>query len=142
MSWVLDRISQPICFKHMMIKAQKIINQLAKKVIGLQEPIHILAICSGGKTVGKYIAEYLKRKGVKVTRHEIWVNIVNGKAKIWKTDFRKLDYRGTALIVEDVIWKGTSVIAVKKILQGMKRKRVYTAVLLDYNHKADFSVFR
>lgn len=122
-------------------KAVKIIQQLAKKVIGLPQPIHIVAVCSGGKTVGKYIKRYLVNQGIKSNYFEVWTNIMKGQAKIWRTDFKKSNYIGTALIVEDVIWKGTSVNATKKMLMRMKKKRVYTAVLLDYNHKADFSVF-
>jgi len=122
-------------------RAQKIINRLARKVTKLKPPIHIIAICSGGKTVGECTLNYLKSKNIESSYYEVWTNIINGKAKIWKTNFYKKDYKGTVLIVEDVIWKGTAVKAVRKYLYGMKKKKVYSAVLLDYNHKADFSVF-
>lgn len=122
-------------------KIDKLINQLAQNVVNLKPPIHIIAICSGGKTVGKQIAKYLDKKGIKNSYHEVWTNIINGKANIWKSDFKREDYIGTVLIAEDVIWKGTSVKAAKKMLYSMKRKKIYTAVLLDCNKKADFSVF-
>jgi hypoxanthine phosphoribosyltransferase len=120
---------------------EKLINKLAKKCLGLKSPVHIIAVCSGGKTVGKYVNKYLNSKGLKSSYYEVWTNIVDGKATMWKSDFGKKDYTGTALIVEDVIWKGTSVKAVKRMLKSFKNKKVYTAVLLDFNKKADFSIY-
>ena len=117
-------------------------SQLGRQVAHLEEPIHILAVCSGGKTVGKEIAKYLKQTGIKASYFEVWTNIVGGKATIWKSDFKKSDYVGTALITEDVIWKGTSVETARKMLKKMKNKKVYIAVILDFNHKADFAIFR
>jgi len=119
----------------------KLINKLAKKVDKLKQPIHVIAVCSGGRTVGKYITKYLNSQGINASYFEVWTNIVNGKATIWKTDFKKEHYTGTALIAEDVIWKGTSVKAVKEMLQDMKKEKTYLAVLLDFNNKADFSIF-
>ena len=119
----------------------KLTNQLAKKVSNLPQPIHILAICSGGRTVGQYIYKYLKTKRVNVSYFEVWTNIIGKKATILKTNFKKKDYKGTVLIVEDVVWKGTSLMAVKGMLHSMNSKKFYTAVLLDFNHKADFSIF-
>lgn len=119
----------------------KLISQLSKKVSNLPQPIHILAICSGGRTVGQYIYKYLKSKKINVSYFEVWTNIIDKKAEILKTNFKKKDYKGTVLIVEDVVWKGTSLMAVKKMLRLMSKKRFYTAVLLDFNHKADFSIF-
>ena len=125
-----------------MSSTEKIINQLAKQVANLEQPIHVLAVCSGGKTVGKQITKYLKEKGIQTSYHEVWTNIVGGKATIWKSDFKKKDYTGTALIAEDVIWNGRSVNATKKMLKEIKNKKIYTAVILDCNHKADFAIFR
>lgn len=119
----------------------KITNQLAKKVSNLPQPIHILAICSGGRTVGQNIYKFLKSKRINASYFEVWTNIIGGRASILKTNFKKKDYRGTVLIVEDVVWKGTSLMAVKKMLRSMSKKKFYTAVLLDFNHKADFSIF-
>jgi len=123
-------------------KTEKIINNLAKQVAKLPQPIHVIAICSGGKTVGKQINKFLKNKKINTSYHEVWTNIMDGKATVWKSDFKKKDYTGTALLVEDVIWNGKSVNATKKMLKNMKNKKVYTAVILDCNHKADFAVFR
>lgn len=123
-------------------KTERIINNLAKQVVGLPEPIHVLAICSGGKTVGKQIVKYLKSKKIKTTYSEVWTNFIDGKATVWKCNFEKKDYVGTALLAEDVIWNGRSVNAARKMLKNMKSKKVYTAVILDCNHKADFAVFR
>ncbi len=119
----------------------KIIDTLAEKVEHLEQPIHVIAVCSGGRSVGERITEFLKNKGIEVEYFEAWTNIVNGKATIWKSSFKKDDYTGTALIAEDVIWMGRSVGAVKEMLHNMKDKKIYTAVLLDCNNKADFSVF-
>ena len=123
-------------------KTQKIINNLAKQAMKLPQPIHVIAVCSGGKTVGKQIARYFKSHRINTSYHEVWTNIVNGKAAVWKSDFKKKDYKGTALIAEDVIWNGKSVNATKRMLKGMKRQKPYVAVILDCNHKADFAVFR
>ena len=117
-------------------------NQLAVQVVHLEQPIHVLAVCSGGKTVGRHIHKFLKGRRIKSSYFEVWTNIVNGKAEVWKSDFKKKHYTGTALIAEDVIWNGRSVNATKKMLRGMKNKKTYTAVILDCNHKADFAVFR
>ncbi|MGC9611024.1 MAG: phosphoribosyltransferase family protein [Minisyncoccia bacterium] len=124
-----------------MPKVNKITKDLAHKVIKLEQPIHVLAVCSGGRTVGKYLKQYLSARGISTTYNEVWTNIIRGKASVWKTSFKAKNYKGTALIVDDVIWKGRSVNATKKMLLGMKKKRVYTATLLDCNHKADFSIF-
>ncbi len=124
-----------------MERAVKLVNQLAQKCLKLKPPIHVIAVCSGGRTVGKCVNKYLKSKGIKSSYYEVWTNIVGGKATVWKSDFKKKDYTGTALICEDVIWKGNSVNATKKMLRKMKNKKVYTAVLLDFNKKADFSIF-
>lgn len=123
-------------------KTEQILNKLAKQAVHLPQPIHVLAICSGGKTVGKQIYKFLRNKKIKASYHEVWTNIVDGKATVWKSTFNKKDYKGTALLAEDVIWNGRSVNAAKKMLKQMKARRVYTAVILDCNHKADFAVFR
>ncbi len=125
----------------MKTKAIKLINDLAKKAEHLKPPIHIIAVCSGGEFVGKQIYKYLKQKGVESSYHEVWTNIIGGKANIWKSDFKKSDYIRTALLAEDVIWLGRSVNAAKKMVYKMKNKKAYIAVILDYNHKADFSIF-
>ena len=127
---------------YMTPKTQKIINQLARQVVHLSQPIQVLAICSGGKIVGKQINKFLKNKKIKSSYFEVWTNIIDGKATIWKTDFKKKDYIGTILLAEDVIWSGRSVNAAKRMLQEIKKKKVYTAGILDCNHKADFAVFR
>ena len=123
-------------------KTEKIINNLAKQAEGLPQPIHVIAVCSGGKTVGKQMAKYFKSHKIKASYHEVWTNIVDGKASVWKSDFKKKDYTGTALIAEDVIWNGKSVNATKRMLREMKRQKPYVAVILDCNHKADFANFR
>jgi hypoxanthine phosphoribosyltransferase len=119
----------------------KLMDELAKKCQKLPEPIHVIAVCSGGRTVGLHISKYLKKKSLRVDYFEAWTNIVNNKAKISITNFTKKDYVGTVLIAEDVVWKGTSVKAVRAMLNKMKKKKTYLAVLLDMNKKADFSIF-
>jgi len=91
--------------------------------------------------VAKNMCQFLKSKGIKSSYFEVWTNTVNGKRTIWKTTFKKSDYTGTAVIVEDVIWKGGAIPPTKRMLNSMKRKRVYVASLLDCNKKGDFSVF-
>jgi len=124
-----------------MKNVEKIINQLARKTVHLPQPIHVIAVCSGGQIIGKKIYQYFKKNKINASYNEAWTNIVGGKAKIWKSDFKKSNYTGTALVVEDVIWRGRSVNAVKKMLRNMKSKRVYVAVILDCNSKGDFAIF-
>ena len=122
-------------------KAIKLINDLAKKAEHLKPPIHVIAVCSGGEIVGKQIYKYLKQKGIESSYYEAWTNIISGIATVWKCNFKKSDYIGTVLLAEDVIWLGRSVNAVLRMLHEMKKKKVYVAVILDYNRKADFSIF-
>lgn len=120
---------------------EKLITSLADQCKHLPQPIHLLAMCSGGTTVAKTMNKVLRSKGVKSNYFEVWTNTINGKRSIWKTDFKKSDYKGTAIIVEDVIWKGGALPPTKRMLKDMKKQKVYVASLLDCNLKADFSVF-
>lgn len=121
----------------------KLIRELGKKIEHLEQPIHLLAVCSGGMTLAKTINKHLKSKKIDSKYFEVWTNIINGKKKIWKTDFHKKDYTGTAVIVEDVIWKGSALPPIKKMLKTMKaRKKIFIVSLLDCNKKADFSIFK
>lgn len=120
-----------------------LIRDLGSKIEHLDQPIHLLAVCSGGMTLAKTINKYLKKKKVNSKYFEVWTNIINGKKKIWKTDFTKEHYCGTAVIVEDVIWKGSALPPIKKMLKEMKpRKKVFVISLLDCNKKADYSIFK
>lgn len=124
-------------------RTKKIIEELAKNLIHLKQPIHLLAVCSGGTTVAKTITSYLKKKGIEAEYFEVWTNIINGKSELWKTNFTKDNYTGTAVIIEDVIWKGRQLPPIKKMLKKMNpRKKFYLASLLDCNNKANFSVFK
>lgn len=68
---------------------------------------------------------------------------MKGKRTIWKTDFKKRNYRGSAVIVEDVIWTGGSIPPIKRMLRKLNpHKRPFVISLLDCNRKADFSVFQ
>ena len=122
-------------------KAIKLMDELAHKCIQLTEPIHVIAIVTGGRVVGKNIVRYLRSKGKQVDYFEVQINVTKGKASIWKTDFKKKNYTGTALLAEDVVWQGKSLKAAKRMLRNMSRKKFYTAVLLDFNKLADFSIF-
>lgn len=124
-------------------RTKEIIEELAQKLIYLEQPIHLLAVCSGGTTVAKAINSYLKKQKINVEHYEVWTNIINGKSKLWKTNFTKENYTGTAVIIEDVIWKGRQLPPIKKMLKIMNsHKKFYLASLLDCNKKADFSVFK
>jgi hypoxanthine-guanine phosphoribosyltransferase len=124
-------------------RTKEIIEELAQKLIHLEQPIHLLAICSGGTMVAKIITSYLSEKGIEAEYYEVWTNIINGKSELWKTNFTKENYTGTAVIIEDVIWKGRQLPPIKKMLKKMNsRKKFYLASLLDCNNKADFSVFK
>ena len=119
----------------------KLIYRLAKMCVGLPQSIHVIAICSGGRMVGKYITKYFKMHGIKASYFETWPDLVNKKAYIAKMNFSKSDYIGTVLLAEDAIWRGAAVEEMKEILNVMKHKKVYLATLLDLNKKADFSIF-
>ncbi len=95
-------------------KTKKLIEQLAKKVVHLNPPIHLLAICSGGITLAKGIQLYLEKKKIPTNYYEIWADVIDGKRKVGKMNFTKRDYKGTAVIVEDVIWRGAILPPVKK----------------------------
>ena len=95
---------------------KKLIANLADQCKNLPEPIHLLAICSGGISVAKTMNSVLHSKGINSKCFEVWTNTVNGKRSIWKTTFLKSDYTGTAVIVEDVIWKGGAIPPTKKCL--------------------------
>ena len=120
---------------------RKIIISLASKIIKLPQPIHLLAVCSGGKTIALNVYKFLKSKNISVNHFEMWTNTVNGKRTFWKTNFTKNDYKGTAVIVEDVIWKGGAIPPIKKKLKEMNSRKPYVISILDMNKKADFSVF-
>ncbi|MBI4088729.1 hypothetical protein HY415_01400 [Candidatus Kaiserbacteria bacterium] len=119
----------------------RFIIALAKQCKNLPPPIHLLAMCSGGKAVAKTMQRVLKSEGLNAEYYEVWTDTIHGKRRIWKTDFKKRNYTGTAVIVEDVIWKGRALPSTRKMLNDMKKKKVYVASLLDCNKKADFSVF-
>lgn len=124
-------------------RTKEIIEELAQKLVHLKQPIHLLAVCSGGTTVAKTIISYLKKQGIETDYYEVWTNIINGKSELWKTNFIKANYTGTAVIIEDVIWRGRQLPPIKKMLKKMNsRKKFYLASLLDCNNKADFSVFK
>jgi hypoxanthine-guanine phosphoribosyltransferase len=121
----------------------RLITDLGKKIAHLEQPIHLLAVCSGGMTLAKTIDKHLRSKKIDSKYFEVWTNIINGKKEIWKTDFLKENYSGTAVIVEDVIWKGSALPPIKKMLRIMKpRKKIFVISLLDCNKKADFSIFK
>lgn len=93
--------------------------------------------------MAKTITSYLKKEGIQAEYYEVWTNIINGKSELWKTNFTKENYTGTAVIIEDVIWKGRQLPPIKKMLKKMNfHKKIYLASLLDCNNKADFSVFK
>jgi len=66
-----------------------IIDKLGTKLVALPQPIHLLAICTGGITVAKMLAAYLRRKKIKASYYEVWTNLIKGKSYIWKTNFNK-----------------------------------------------------
>ena len=67
---------------------EKLITSLADQCKHLPQPIHLLAMCSGGTTVAKTMNKILRSKGVKSNYFEVWTNTINGKRSIWKTDFK------------------------------------------------------
>jgi len=120
-----------------------IIDKLGAKLVNIPQPVHLLAICTGGITVAKMLTAYLRKKKIKVAYYEVWTNVIKGKSYIWKTNFKKKDYIGSAVIVDDVIWHGTHLPSIKKYLKKLdSSKKIYIASLLDCNHKSDFAVFR
>ncbi|MGE0792906.1 MAG: hypothetical protein AB7V77_01855 [Candidatus Woesearchaeota archaeon] len=124
-------------------RTKEIVKDLAKQLVNLEPPIHLLAVCSGGIIVAKTIAAYLNKQRIKAEYYEVWTNVVQGKSTLWKTNFTKEKYIGTAVMVEDVVWKGRQLPPIRKMLRKMNsRKKFYLASILDCNNKADFSVFK
>ena len=121
----------------------ELLEQLANKIPKFKGPVHILAVCTGGVALAKLITKHLRKKGVDAKYFEIWTNIIDGVRTIERTNFKKSDYVGVAIIVDDVIWAGTVLPPIKKMLKKYHpKKRIYVASLLDCCHKADFAVFR
>jgi len=121
----------------------KLINKLGNQMLKLQQPIQLLAICSGGRIVAQELHKYFIKNKINPNYYEVWTNIVNGKSSIWKTDFPNKAYEGTAIIVEDVIWSGTQLPPVIEMLKKHNpEKKFFIASLLDCNKKADFFVYR
>jgi len=123
--------------------AKKIIAKLAKPISKLPQPIHLIAICSGGRGVTKVLKATLEKRGIQVNKFEVMVDSIKGKGAVFQSNFAKKDYKGTAVIVDDVVWGGHLLIPVKAMVKKMNpKKKFYTAVILDCNNKADFAVFR
>jgi len=121
---------------------KKLIDQLAYKMLVLEGPIHLLAVCTGGMTLTKEIALRLGEAGKQVDCFEVWTNLIDGKREISKTDFTPDKYQGTVVIIEDVIWQGRAIPPIKDMLEKIKpNQKIYIAALLDCEHRADFSVF-
>ncbi len=119
------------------------ILKLADKIPDFKGPVHILAVCTGGLALSKIVTESLKKRGIKASCFEIWTNIIDGIRTIERTNFKKSDYTGTAIIVDDVIWAGTVLPPIKKMLKGYNnKKKIYVAALLDCCNKADFALYR
>jgi hypoxanthine phosphoribosyltransferase len=121
---------------------RKIIEKLGPSIAGLEQPIYLLAVCTGGRVVAKIIYAYLKKKGLDCGYYEVWTNTMRGKRVLWKSEFKKEKYQGSAVIMDDVIWSGGALPPIKKMLRKLNpHKRPYVASLLDCGRKADFSVF-
>jgi hypoxanthine phosphoribosyltransferase len=124
-------------------KTRAIIKKLANQIPDFKEPVHILAVCTGGLTLSKMIVRQLKKRKINAACFEVWANIVDGVRTIERTNFQKSDYTGTAVIVDDVIWAGTVLPPIKRMLKKYhKSKKFYIAALLDCGNKADFAVYR
>ena len=124
-------------------RTKKLVLELSAKIPKFKGPVHILAICTGGIILSKLITQYLKERGTNARYFEIWTGIKNGVRSIERTNFKKSDYTGTAIIIDDVIWAGTVLPPVKRLLKSYDaKKKIYVAALLDCSHKADFALFR
>jgi len=124
-------------------KTKQIILKLSNKLYFLEQPIHLLAVCTGGTKIAKMIKTDLNKKNIKSNVFGMWTDIINGKRYLRKTNFFKSDYTGTAIIIEDVIWEGTAIPCIKKYLKKINnKKKFYIAALFDINKKADFAVYR
>lgn len=119
-----------------------IIQKLARKIMHLEQPIRLIAICSGGRAVGTEVVKFLKKNKIDVKYYEVWIDIINGKSIIRNSGFHKKDFKGTAVIIDDVIWQGHQIRPVSKMLRKLNpKKKFFIASILDCNKKADFSVY-
>jgi hypoxanthine-guanine phosphoribosyltransferase len=123
-------------------KIEQLIANLSTQIEGLPQPIHLIAIFSGGLPVAKEIRKCLNSKKIKNKLFTAYFDTVGLKCLLKKTDFGTSDYIGTAVIVEDVIWTGHHLPPIKRYLKRLNpHKKYYIAALFDCSDKADFSVF-
>lgn len=123
-------------------KVLGLIKKLARKMEKLPQPIHLLAVCSGGITLTEELKKYFDSKGIKSDIYKVWTDTVNQKCYLKETDFTKEKYIGTAVIVEDVVWRGHHLPPIKKMLLKMnKKKKYYIVALFDCGRICDFSIY-
>jgi hypoxanthine phosphoribosyltransferase len=123
-------------------KISKLIKRLASKVQDLPQPINLLAVCSGGVALTKEMHKCLKKNKVESKVYYVWTNTINGKCYLRSTDFKKKNYLGTVVIVEDVVWRGHHLPPIKRYVKKLdKKKKHYVAALIDCGKKCDFSIY-
>jgi hypothetical protein len=121
----------------------RLVERLARQVARLPPPIHLLWVWSGGQSVTRLMARHLRTRGIPTRTFYVRNRCENGHCELRDTDFRAKDYTGTAVIVEDAIWTGKNIPPIRQRLRAIRPgRKVYVAALLDYNKRADFSVFR
>ena len=123
-------------------KVLKLIDKLGKKMNKLPQPIHLLAVCTGGIPLTLELKKYFDREGIKSEIYRVWTDTVNEKCYLRETDFKKNKYIGSAVIVEDVVWRGHHLPPIKSMLRKINpKKKFYVAALFDCGKLCDFSVY-
>src|SRR3989344_4546105 len=100
-------------------KVLKLIEKLGKKMEKLPQPIHLLAVCSGGITLTEELKKYFDKRGIKSEIYKVWTVTINQECHLRQTDFKKANYKGSAVIVEDVVWRGHHLPPIKEMLRKM-----------------------
>lgn len=123
-------------------KVAKLMKKLGRKIEKLPQPIHLIAVCTGGITLAQELKKYFDKKGIISETYKVWTDTINHKCYLRKTDFKKENYTGSAVIIEDVVWRGHHLPPIKKMLRKMdSKKKFYVAALFDCGQLCDFSVF-
>ena len=123
-------------------KVKRLIVKLAKKIEHLPQPIHLIAVCSGGISLTEALKKYFDKKEITCETYNVWTDTINQKCYLRKTDFKKRNYTGSAVIVEDVVWRGHHLPPIKRMLRKMNpNKKFYVVALFDCGQLCDFSVY-
>jgi hypothetical protein len=124
------------------IKKSEIIKELALQLINLPQPIHLLAVASGGIGVGEGILKFFNKEKIESDYFEVKLNKLDGISRVGEIGFKVKNYSGTIVLVEDAINSGGGTFLIKEELKKLSDKKVYVAAMIDWQGRADFAVIK